>query len=98
MSEPDISVIIPQRGHLHTLRRLVESIPESDRVEVIVVDNQEQPITREDLRKAGVRESVALQHADYKRFAGGGEMLEWIVREGVGCCSLMPTTISPRVR
>lgn len=67
----DISVIIPHKNHLNTLPRLIKSIPQSDRVEVIVVDNQEIPITKNDLAKQGIPDTVSLYHADATRFAGG---------------------------
>lgn len=71
VSSYDISVIIPHKNHLHTLPRLIQSIPQSDRVEIIVVDNQEIPITKNDLAKQGIPDTVSLYHADATRFAGG---------------------------
>ena len=35
----DISVIIPHRNSIKTLDRLFDSIPVSDRIEIILVDN-----------------------------------------------------------
>lgn len=67
----DISVIIPHKNHLQTLPRLIQSIPQSNRVEIIVVDNQENPLTKNDLAKHGIPDTVFLYHADATRFAGG---------------------------
>lgn len=45
----DFSVIIPQRNSLDTLPRLFATIPESDKIEIILVDNSFVPITKEEI-------------------------------------------------
>ena len=40
-----ISIIIPQRNSIQTLRRLFDSIPNKETIEIIVVDNSPEPIT-----------------------------------------------------
>ena len=64
----DFSVIIPQRNSVHTLKRLFDSIPESDRIEIILVDNTPTPITKEEV--GGDRDYLLLW-SDPSRHAGG---------------------------
>lgn len=66
--EVDFSVIIPQRNSVHTLKRLFDSIPVSDRIEIIVVDNTPTPITKEDV---GVDREYQLLWSEPSRHAGG---------------------------
>lgn len=64
----DFTVIIPQKNALATLPRLLESIPVSDKIEVIIADNSEVPVTREEI---GVDRAYQLVWASPSRFAGG---------------------------
>lgn len=64
----DYSIIIPQKNSLKTLSRLIDSIPDDERIEIIICDNSEKPITKECLK---FDRSYKLVHADSKRFAGG---------------------------
>lgn len=68
MSNIDYTVIIPQKNSLDTLPRTLESIPISDRIEIIIADNSETPITKEDI---GVEREYKLVWADPLRYAGG---------------------------
>ena len=64
----DFSVIIPHRNSLSYLTRLLDSIPLSDQIEVILVDNSPVPITRE---RVSSRRPFTLLHSDPSRGAGG---------------------------
>lgn len=64
----DFSVIIPQRNSIGTLPRLFSSIPSSNRIEIIVVDNSAIPITKEDI---GIDREYTLLWSAPERFAGG---------------------------
>lgn len=66
--EKEISVIIPQRNSIDTLPRLFDSIPVSEKIEIIVVDNSPTPITKNDIN---IDREYALYWADPQRFAGG---------------------------
>ncbi len=63
-----ISVIIPQRNSIGTLKRLFDSIPDTHQVEIIVVDNSPTPITKEDIK---IDRQYDLYWADPSRYAGG---------------------------
>lgn len=67
-SKYDFTVIIPQKNSLDTLPRTLESIPVSDRIEIIIADNSETPITKEDI---GVNRDYQLVWAAPARYAGG---------------------------
>lgn len=62
------SVIIPQRNSIQTLPRLFDSIPVSDRIEIIVVDNTPTPVTKEEI---GIDREYKLLWSDPSRHAGG---------------------------
>ncbi|MBR1513107.1 MAG: glycosyltransferase family 2 protein [Bacteroidales bacterium] len=64
----DFSVIIPQRNSIQTLPRLFNSIPVSDRIEIIVVDNTPTPVTKEEI---GVERDYKLLWSEPSRHAGG---------------------------
>lgn len=79
----DISVIIPQRNSLDTLKRLFDSIPSSDRIEILLVDNSNSPITKDLIPVS--REYKLLWSAP-ERYAGGARNVglenahgKWIV-------------------
>ena len=73
------SVIIPHRNSLQTLAKAINSVPESNTIEVIVVDNSAKPIKEKDiandvnrkfelcysspLKGAGHARNVGIQHA-----------------------------------
>lgn len=66
--DKDFSVIIPQRDSVKTLPRLFASIPDSDKIEIIVVDNSPTPITKEDI---GINRDYQLLWSAPERHAGG---------------------------
>lgn len=68
MEQKDISVIIPQKNSIRTLGRLFDSIPDDKRIEIIVVDNSEIPITKDDI---GIDREYDLYWAAPSRYAGG---------------------------
>jgi len=65
---PIISVIIPQKNSLDTLARLLGSIPDDERIEVILVDNSDEPITKTQIDSNRV---FQLLHTAPRRYAGG---------------------------
>ena len=64
----DFSVIIPHRNSIALLPKLLNSIPESDRIEVILVDNSPTPIIKENV---GVTRDFHLLYSAPERGAGG---------------------------
>lgn len=77
------SVIIPHKSSLDTLPRLFKSIPNRPDIEIILVDNSEVPITKEQI---GVDRDYSLLWSSPKRYAGGARNVglenahgEWII-------------------
>ena len=68
MSVPDFSVIIPQRNSVKTLPKLLDSIPPGDAVEVIVVDNNPEPISKAEIKS---KRDFKLLWSSPEKFAGG---------------------------
>ena len=64
----DFSVIIPQRDSLETLPILLNSIPKTDNVEIIIIDNSPNPITKEEIV---TDRSFSLYWSSPDRHAGG---------------------------
>ena len=65
----DFSVIVPVwRGAIKYLPRLFNSIPNKDGIEIIVVDNSKEPVSREEIES--YRE-ITLLHSAPERHAGG---------------------------
>lgn len=64
----DFTVIIPHRNSKETLPRLFKTIPDSPNIEIIVVDNSEIPLTKEEV---DVKRTYSLLWSDPKRYAGG---------------------------
>lgn len=64
----DYSIIIPQKNSLKTLPRLFDSIPNDSKIEVIICDNSEIPISKDVIN---INRDYKLVHADPKRYAGG---------------------------
>lgn len=62
------SVIIPQRGSIDTLPRLLNSIPQRDDVEIIIVDNSPVPIDKDQI---GINREFILLWSPPEHFAGG---------------------------
>ena len=62
------SVIIPHRDSVKTLKRLFDTIPCNPDIEIVLVDNSDFPITKEDVN---INRDYKLCWADPKRFAGG---------------------------
>ena len=68
MREPDFSVIIPQRNALDTIPRLIDSIPDMERVEIILVDNSPESISKADIK---TDRDYTLLWSPPEKFAGG---------------------------
>lgn len=68
MKQIDFSIIIPHKDSLDCLPRLLNSIPSSSSIEIIIVDNSSKPISKEDIN---VDKEYKLLYSDPKRFAGG---------------------------
>lgn len=68
MNTPDFSVIIPQRNSISTLPKLIASIPSSEKIEIILVDNSPVPIKKDDV---GVDRDYTLLWSPPERYAGG---------------------------
>ena len=67
--EKDISVIIPcWRGAIKYLPKLLSSIPENDGIEVIIVDNSKDPVSRNDIDS---QRDFTLLHSSPNLHAGG---------------------------
>lgn len=64
----DFSVIIPQKNSIDSLPRLFATIPERDNIEIIVADNSETPVTKDEI---GINREYTLCWSSPKRFAGG---------------------------
>ena len=64
----DFTVIIPQRNSLGTLPRLFASIPESESIEIILIDNSPEPLSRADI---GIDREYELLWSPPERHAGG---------------------------
>lgn len=64
----DISIIIPHRNSIHFLPKLFSSIPVSDKIEILLVDNTPQPIIKDDI---GIIREYKLLYSDPARGAGG---------------------------
>lgn len=78
-----ISVIIPQRDSIDTLPRLLNSIPQRDDIEVILIDNSAKKISKDVI---GSSRDFRLLYSDPKRFAGGARNVgieascgEWLI-------------------
>lgn len=67
----DFSIIIPHRNSVHFLPKLFSSIPESDKIEVLLVDNNPEPITMDQVREVGVTRDFTLLFSAPSRGAGG---------------------------
>ena len=50
MNKISFSIIIPHYNSLDSLPRLLNSIPEREDIEVIVVDNSQERISKEDVK------------------------------------------------
>ena len=64
----DFTVIIPHRNSIRFLPKLFASIPVSDRIEVILVDNSPVPVTKEEI---GIDRDYILIYSAPERGAGG---------------------------
>lgn len=65
----DFSVIVPcWRGAIRFLPKLFESIPEKDGIEIIVVDNSQESVKREEIDSP---RNIVLLHSAPERHAGG---------------------------
>lgn len=62
------SIIIPHRDGLQYLPKLFSSIPDSEDIEIIIVDNSIQPITKEQI---GADREYCLLYSSPERHAGG---------------------------
>lgn len=76
----DFSVIVPcWRGAVHFLPKLFDSIPNIDKIEIIVVDNSKELLKREEI--ASDRE-ITLLHSSPNRHAGGSRNDGIVVAKG----------------
>lgn len=64
----DYSLIIPQRNSIDTLPRLFSSVPDREDIEILLVDNSPEPITKE---QVGIERDYQLFWSSPTRFAGG---------------------------
>ena len=65
----DFSVIVPvYRGAIKFLPKLFDSIPERDGIEIIVVDNSKEPVSREEIQSD---RDIIFLHSAPERHAGG---------------------------
>lgn len=64
----DISIIIPFKGSVETLPRLFNTIPEDNNIEIILVENSNNPLTKEQI---GIQREYILLNANESRYAGG---------------------------
>lgn len=62
------SVIIPHRDSVQTLSRLLDSIPDIQTIEILVVDNSATPLQKKDV--ASLR-TFALLYSNYNAYSGG---------------------------
>lgn len=62
------SIIIPHRNSIHFLPKLFSSIPQSDDIEIILVDNSPTPCTKEEI---GIERDYLLLYSEPARGAGG---------------------------
>lgn len=68
MSSIIFSIIIPHRNSIDTINRLLNSIPCSECIEVIIVDNSLKPLNSKDILWKG---NLVLSYSAPDRFAGG---------------------------
>lgn len=64
----DFSVIIPHRNSLHFLPKLFSTLPDSEKIEIILVDNSDVPIKKEDVQ---TNKNFKLVYSSPERGAGG---------------------------
>lgn len=64
----DISIIIPFKNSVNSLQRLFDSIPDSENIEIILIENNDTPLDREQI---GINRNFKLLNAPSSRFAGG---------------------------
>ncbi len=64
----DISIIIPFKNSIRTLPRLFNSIPDNDNIEIILVENSDIPLTKQQI---GIDRDYKLLNAASQRYAGG---------------------------
>lgn len=83
MNKIDFTIIIPQRNSLDSLPRLLNSIPANPSIQVVIVDNSENPIKKNDVKSERLFE---LYYSTPNRFAGGARNValehakgEWII-------------------
>lgn len=68
---PDISIIIPFYNGAETIGRLLDSIPEQENIEVLVIDDQSQPEELTWQNNYSERKNLHLHHLQEKGYAGG---------------------------
>lgn len=62
------SIIVPHRDSINTLPRLIESIPEREDLEIVIIDNSPTNLNKSDVKTS---RDFNLIHSDSKRGAGG---------------------------
>lgn len=64
----DFSIVIPHKDSVNTLIKLIESIPDNKKIQIIVVDNSINPISKVDVVS---NRNFELYYSPIERFAGG---------------------------
>lgn len=76
----DFSIIVPVwRGAIKFLPKLLGSIPERDGIEIIVVDNSKEPVSREEIQSD---RDIIFLHSAPERHAGGSRNDGMVVAKG----------------
>lgn len=64
----ELTIIIPFKDSIDSLKRLFQSIPKSNEIEIIVIENTNTPHTKKEL---GIERDYKLLWAESERYAGG---------------------------
>lgn len=76
----DFSIITPAwRGAIDTLPRLLGSIPQQENIEIVIVDNSKEPLSREEIKSEC---DFKLLHSSFDRHAGGSRNDGMAVAQG----------------
>lgn len=65
----EISIVIPNNNSLQLLHRMIASIPDEERYQIIIVDNSPTPLSEADI--IAQRHNVEVYYSDPQRGAGG---------------------------
>lgn len=78
-NEVIFSIIIPFKGSTETLFRLFDTIPKSNQIEIILVENSDNPLSK---REIGIERQYLLLNAPSKKYAGGARNVGLSVAKG----------------